>query len=77
MRTDEDAFNRMNHLDSINNQIFDLVYYGKFSFEDCESMTSLELKWFHNKLVEVKTSEIEAKEKAIKSAQQARDSSNK
>ena len=73
MRTDEDAQYRVNHIDQINQQIFELVYYGRFSFQDCEEMTSIELKWFHTKLIEVKNAENKAKQDAIDSAKRARE----
>lgn len=70
--TDQDAQYRVSYIERINNSIFDLVYYGKFSFEDCENMTSVELKWFHKKLVETKDAENKAKEDAMKQAAEAR-----
>lgn len=57
---------RIAKIEGINSQIFDLVYYGKFTFSDCERMTSVELKWFHSKLVKVKSDENKAREDALK-----------
>ena len=63
--TDEDAEFRINQVETINNMIFELVYYGHFNCTDCENMTLLELRWFHKKLLEVKNSENEAHKKAL------------
>lgn len=73
MRTDEDAQYRLNTIERINTQIFNLVYYGKFSYTDCENMTSVELRWYHTKLLETKEAENKQREDAMKSAKQARE----
>lgn len=50
-----------------------LIYYGHFTYSDCENMSTLEFKWFYNELVKIKEAENKAKEEALKSAQAARD----
>lgn len=72
LRTNEDAIYRVRSIEDINKRIFHLVYYGHFSFEDCENMTSVELKWFYNELRMTKEAEQKAHEDAIKSANEAR-----
>ena len=42
--------------------IFSLVHVSGFSYLDCESMSTYELQWFYEKLVEFKTAEKEAYE---------------
>ena len=63
--SDEDAQYRISQIESINNMIFELVYYGHFNYLDCENMTSVELKYFHKKLLEIKNAEKEAHKKAL------------
>lgn len=46
-------------LNEINTQILYMVYYGHFSFSDCESMTSQELRWFYEGLLEIQRKESE------------------
>ena len=72
MRTNNDAVFRIRYIEDINRRIFQLVYLSNFTFQDCESMTSLELKWFYSELRRTKDAEREAQEEAMRKAKEAR-----
>lgn len=72
IKTEDDASYRIEVLEKINTKIFSLVYYGRFSYEGCESMTSAELNWFYTKLLETKDAENKAREDAIKSIKRSK-----
>lgn len=76
LRTDEDAEFRLRFIENINTQIFYLVYHGHFNYRDCESMTSVELRWFYHKLLEQKEAENKAQEEALQAAKEARQAAN-
>lgn len=58
--TQEGVAYRVRVLNDINTQILFMVYYGHFSFSDCENMTSQELKWFYEGLLEIQRKESES-----------------
>lgn len=68
MTTKEGVQYLVAQLNSIRSKQFDLVYYGKFSYDDTREMTLTELDWFYNKLLETKKSEKEAHDKAVEEA---------
>lgn len=58
--TEEGVAYRVRVLNDINTQILFMVYYGHFSFGDCENMTSQELKWFYEGLLEIQRKEADS-----------------
>ena len=58
--TEGGAEYRIANIHMLNQKILFLVYYGHFSYMDCEGMTSQELNWFYEGLLEIKKEEAEA-----------------
>ena len=55
------------HLTNACQEVFDLVYYGRFdSLHVAKHMTTVERRYMHNLLVDTKEKEAEAYEKASK-----------
>lgn len=59
-------------MEQIREKQFDLIYYGKFTWEATSQMTYSELNWYYSKLLATKKEEQEAHEKAAKEAEAAR-----
>lgn len=58
--TEEGIAYRVQVLNDLNTQILFMVYYGHFSYSDCESMTHQEFKWFYEGLLEIQRKEAES-----------------
>ena len=51
--------------ESIMNQQFDLVYYGKLNYSDIETMAPIERRFLYQRLVDTRKEENRIKEEAI------------
>lgn len=65
---------RENSLKEIIDQQFELVYFGGFSYEGIEEMTTYERVAFHSSLIDRKKNEKESYESSLKSVQTGRQS---